>query len=1180
MSKEHKTIDDLMNLVRGMIGTSKVGNPVIGRKGHKAHKKYFRDRGKDKSAARADLIEILLSAREVLSESQYEPFLSWMWEQLSSAFPGGRMQKAIASDMAYILKSHKIPISKEIVWVSSLLLSRREEIDGYLKLKNRISTSIINGNISQALEEISKLEDSFGKSLWAIELQVAIHQARGGISAQKQYVEKIVKESGRGVVSFISHQFSIKNEPGVSLRRFDSDLFEKLGKRKINKDKEVDVDSKEFIKYRLSYSYSFSGESSYSAVLRVVQNYSLIDIYECLIDVVGRLAFSGEEWLGRFAVEVFGKFQGLDDRRINGIINQLGGEFKFGHEAAHLKNHVIGGMIQGGRISSAFQDSMRDLQKNPTSVGSLLILASVISIYSREKSSSYSIGIWGDLIDRLACVIRKGVGAEKASSDLMKICSAFSGVLEFRSLFEWLRFDRDRYASSQLDLHSFYRMALSGIHIPPVVIDRKNGVDAVEFLEIYISVTPYSGHIEAVRAGIKRESAALGKSISACLSRDFGKAAGELDRTESLYAVDVYGALCREIYLVSCSAADYIESAAKLVAELEIESQEIVSYLPLQNLFSDLSHRRFRGMGSSEEVLIFSDVMWRKTFSDHFETARRFLCEEYLRAKSFVRPSLLAGSFSSSIPKKIQYVLRNICIPSVLDMNEDFADQDEVLGERILLCKRLLDCGGRYSIGCADEIESINRSILLRDGFKLVDSNRIYVDVDAISRWAEEYLEEPLARYREYLEVEGDSIVSVDDIFDTFIERQDLSEFTYVPKNEADELLQGMISSVWQKFVGDPKYGLDGFLSKRIRHNTLHGQLRDHLESLRLVTHIDTSGRYKRNDYWADSLKNSSVHDRQKVADALEEFSKQFDLCVRRVASEVLQIKSDSFPKGLIDVSIGQSSYFFVRANLKDDASVRSLCSSSAGIFWATLEKSLSQVRSYLTGKFLEQLKAIFSGLASKIEKIQRESAAEYDQGFGELRQAIGLSMGRLETEVAHVAGWFVQAKAQALSTPVDAGGLIATSLDMAKSVHSAVKFTGPLSTAVTGQYQYGAALVLYDIFYIVVDNAYRHSDHEGLVKLSIDIENSSEPGILNMTFSNFLPHSKRSRSDIKKLEVINGQVRRQEFDAAVRREGSSGLLKIASIVSSRPGGSIDFGISGDEFRLSIRLPETTFLVA
>ncbi len=114
-----------------------------------------------------------------------------------------------------------------------------------------------------------------------------------------------------------------------------------------------------------------------------------------------------------------------------------------------------------------------------------------------------------------------------------------------------------------------------------------------------------------------------------------------------------------------------------------------------------------------------------------------------------------------------------------------------------------------------------------------------------------------------------------------------------------------MVSLVLTEFPLSTTHGLDCYLSMRVRHGTLSGQLRSPLEEQHLITQRESgSQEYKPNEYWPNRLPEVSPERRSKVEERLSTFSKSYDDFIDRIANKLIQIRSKDKPEGLFDVFV------------------------------------------------------------------------------------------------------------------------------------------------------------------------------------------------------------------------------------------------------------------------------------
>ena len=142
-----------------------------------------------------------------------------------------------------------------------------------------------------------------------------------------------------------------------------------------------------------------------------------------------------------------------------------------------------------------------------------------------------------------------------------------------------------------------------------------------------------------------------------------------------------------------------------------------------------------------------------------------------------------------------------------------------------------------------------------------VEKGKIYVDIDGVKAILNKDLFDSFERFQDYQKH------SLEELYVRVINALSNAENDNGPVviylNE-DSLLMDIVKKARDVFVADNKYGLDGYLSVRIRHGTLESQLRSCFEKLKLVTTKDLNGTYQENHTWLNK-RIGSQEDAQKV---------------------------------------------------------------------------------------------------------------------------------------------------------------------------------------------------------------------------------------------------------------------------------------------------------------------------
>jgi hypothetical protein len=123
-------------------------------------------------------------------------------------------------------------------------------------------------------------------------------------------------------------------------------------------------------------------------------------------------------------------------------------------------------------------------------------------------------------------------------------------------------------------------------------------------------------------------------------------------------------------------------------------------------------------------------------------------------------------------------------------------------------------------------------------------------------------------------------------------------DFLKLPKNEASDLLILMFSKLFLECLTNPEHGLDCYLSIRIRHGALSGQLRGPLEEEKIITQrAGATQLYKRNDYWLDKFNYLDGGSVEQLNALLATFSHDYDEVIDTFVSERVQVQSDQNSK-------------------------------------------------------------------------------------------------------------------------------------------------------------------------------------------------------------------------------------------------------------------------------------------
>jgi hypothetical protein len=248
-----------------------------------------------------------------------------------------------------------------------------------------------------------------------------------------------------------------------------------------------------------------------------------------------------------------------------------------------------------------------------------------------------------------------------------------------------------------------------------------------------------------------------------------------------------------------------------------------------------------------------------------------------------------------------------------------FTGTQALENERLQILQHLCRIDAINRPAYSEEIDLITQRLFIRRGIQKLDEGKIFVDDAGIRRAGEKLLAENLRRYLDISSLKGIDALR---LLDSNISKAVLTtpgghhgpeQKIDIEKLEAEgvkvifrshyALFKDLFIDVRARFISSSEYGLDSYVSVRIRHGTLQGQLRSRFEAFHLLTQKNAdTGEYQRNTYWDKELSSCTPEEMDSIQSLLSILSRDIDDLSRRLKDEVIQVRTQMRnPKGLFD---------------------------------------------------------------------------------------------------------------------------------------------------------------------------------------------------------------------------------------------------------------------------------------
>lgn len=1124
MRRRTGPLERQQNRVRGAIGSQ--------RSGHQQH-------GREKVLARAGIRKVLLKVREELPRRDRAEFFDW-FEGLSAGLDPA-FKRAANDDLGYsVLAGTKVAISSDLDWLAYRLKANANHLNAFRVRAERLSELFWHDKKDEAQAEVDAIESEFGQSLWSIQAKIALAQEFNGLEAQKFAFKAVDANYSGGLPAYLAFYYSIQNEERSTYEPFREDFAERLQSSKLNED------IRHYLNYKVLGQVP-SGEAI-SAVLKVEQSQSIIDLYETVLDVLSKALLLEDPpiWQAS-AVELLEKLTAINDWRLSKLIMSYQGTCDF-HQKSN--NNVSLGSIR----DDCFGVILRLLEEKEDNRRDKLLIMTV-----REKHA----------LKQIRSVLDRSETFQDDRLRLLKFGRNFHFITGATTLATICEIATAAFPSSY---RRFGYAALHSKALHPAdllhVLGTVNGSESPRFKAMFPStdIALWSGAKEPGNVGETSVALVLFWNLR-MLAKDADAAADGLRELVSLDLTARQRNLVQHALVTALEQIGEWRNVLPILSELLVEKPQIIATLPVSRVLNDRDWRALRKVDDKLALSTCLYALWKQTDESLVATHLRFAFEEVLLEISCDIPSKVPRELVSR--KAISFFLKNVCIPVLMDTSGFFESSEELLAERVSILNLLLEARSPGYEDSLDERTALLADAAIKSGLRIVDSNRVSVDTGALTRWAVRRFGESFSRYQALRAAGIGTNARFEEIYAAVQAASDRDgEYFQIPENEADTLLLEIILGLRDQFLRNSNSGLEFFLGKRVRHGVIAGHMRGSAEVARIITERRTpNSPYVANDFWLEQLAFFDAVDREVTSAAFNLFSEAYDQLIAEVRDRYLHVKTASHPDGIFDVIITAPQFHVLSAIATPDTDFEHFVSICHQTFWALLNPSLEEAKTFLSDRTKNDALRIFGALQQSLVLHSVDDDA---------RRSLASSIQSVSTDVQReldaVAAWFNKN-----ATNMSRSFTFQAALDIA--IHATLTSMPNFQPTVN----YGnieaidttstTMLVMWEFIYVVLDNVHRRAKvgNYPIIKLACSLDRQSQVLVLktvNSIGSQLDRFSIETRLAEKREKILEG-----DFASEAGADRGSGLLKVASLVSQYKMGVLSFALDERLFITELRIP-------
>lgn len=1091
----------------------------------------------------------IFKARQILNSANYSDFLNWLRlnpylykRAFAQPFPDS------VEDLRTHPSSPPLSLENELRWCFSMLHPHLSKLDSFNNLREQMDDAFLAGNETQCFMLLDNIQEVYGTSIWFLKKKVTFIQHFQGLERQKIFAETIKskRESISGFITYIVHYISYRSEPSVTPNSFLSNYQALLSS--------LDADSN-LVVYLRQHILSLppDTEDDLAGLLCFETAGSMIDAYEMLVNIIQLTIANNLKSIYPLIASVIKKLiKEISDIRLaralclintSGNIDNLCLKRNIGKPQLsfydHLANSVPCFPINGeNHIDSTSR-----------------IISSVCRIIFAHSQEKKSLLIPQETYQSLQSILCGERNHNSSAAHLTRIAWALEGNCAAHFLHLILDWAECAYldVSSQ---PSWFRHIVGLGQITPLEFWWIKDPDVrVLYCAIFSDkLSPLSKWLiyevmnepnDHIYSEPDPEDYKLWRKMHLCIRTN--KLSPTLELAEKLLesnnAFFQHQALRTVPFCLT--KLDQQEKCINFLAKHTILNPETIFLLPIKEVIETLSIESQKQMAGILSFAIVTDLYVTISGSD-LSYLRSFVAEDFLSLNKMSRPSELRyHSGKYNLPQLI-YFLRTICTESVMDTWIIFESSIEVAKERVAVCQLLTEIDPEKTEEYQAEIRDIMRKLALKRRLREVEQSKIYVDTSSVKVVSRKILLESFMRYMSFLKT-GMSSEEKQILKNT---RQRVAQGDVdallsgaFPRNEMSELFESIIVQLRNEFVSSSQHGLDGYLSVRIRHGTLAGQLRGPLEAEHLVTLQDSkSGKYKDNDYWPKTLQIDDSSNEKELQSALSGFTKSYDDLIEKIKSSWLQIKKSPEDNGLVDFTLLRPEVDYLSTGIRENMTFESFLEYVFDYFFSEkLEPSLKNIREKLQANAKPHINDLLLTLQTTVEKALGSNKT------WPLRSAIGKARTQLQNVIDRITEWFRLAEAEMLREPFSVEE--AVNISVASIQAACPDFEANICTpANLDDFRIAGNLPSFvDLLFLVFENAVRHSQMAPKPVVNIDV--SVENDVLHIKAYNELGKDVPMDEIIVKTQAIQNCLATNVFSESVATEGGSGFYKMQKIL-------------------------------
>ncbi len=1026
------------------------------------------------------------------------------------------------------------------------------EINLFLTYKDTYEKALITGDYEQAENYISKIEKEICFSLWTLENRFVLTELSGNASENKELLSDFnnINES-ETLTKRIVHYLSLRAEHSLSINRYINDLEIALSRIKIENEF-ISNSFKDYYRFKLTYLNHLDFES-YSGILALDFIHSITDRYLNLTRLLTNL------------LAVSSYLEKKDERhkvlklylknRINYILKKVDDPVLYklklfsGNDIfpafdteKSIEDIKVIDLYTSGLYDEAEKILPKLLLNKPTQFDLYLLYIKAL-IYQKKpfKPIGNKKSIQNSILLDIYTITSVQSNPNQAGLNLLRIANNLSSSILSYGIVDFVNYQTQGKKERQLLSKISYNIANPIIHEI-----YTEDIDKNEFLEMLSSKFPNSLTINFFKEKLKgidnimefekkipEAKFKVEYANSLQNKKDYIKASSEWEYLIKNYSDTTPIYELAIINLFKCYLSlNRLDDCLRLYVNSYFFNNYIVEKIETKDLISKINSNRFRTVSRTIDLPIFYTIV----NADEVETHIAF--ELFNKSCNIEKPSELISLEINIEKNKLLYYLKNSCSPKILRHSTFILNSKERLEERLAIAYHIKKLSPSNEID--SEIKSIENILVIQQGLIDLDESKIYVNEQGIIDNELQDYEAIFARFKvisgiadknKLLLLEGGKLTTYSSEEDTELEKTEYSN------NPVFDIYIELFDAVKDKFLNS-QFGIVAYLSTRIRHGVLVGELRPIFETHNLITLKEgKSSRYRRNYYWDFIYKDFSDEKKEQIQILLNDFSSKIDGLIFDLIKKHLQVyKPEINEEGWFNYEFEGNTLWYHSIASIYCTNFPDFIQQVFAVLWQKTDQNLESIRGKILNDILNQFNSYFNEL--ELDLSNQIGLNDSHQ----LIKSIKDCSTEVQTVMQKISRWFKRSELKVLDFQLTELINIISEYTNKSNPYKNLSLSKELlfDCKIKGEYKTHFA----DLLRIFLENIIIHSD-EGIDEIPCKISTSFiEKNSLDIVIENEI-------TDLDKLELLKNTWQGNKLDTKkLLSEGKSGYHKAYKILT------------------------------